>query len=349
MSTTDTPSTDGTGLTIEEAQHQYREIGSDVMGIKQSSVDTYCHGVDTFADFAAEHGIITVGEIDAKVLARYRSWLADRYDNASTLGHYGKGVRQWLKYLGEVGDVPADLHKRLRPHRVPPEERRSESKIPVERLDKIVDYMDTHFPCHRDTILLKVTSMVGPRITDIRAIDVTDVQINVDGQPIIKVRDRPETGTGLKRGKTHEHNHERNVPITKELFDQIKVYVKEHRNDVTDDFGREPLFASRRGRLSKSSMRETAYKWSCGQHNGLQDCDCTERRQKSQCSKCSLSVGMHAIRAAAITRLRNKGATWEDISQVVGAKPAVLQQHYDRSSMAEQSARGRRAIEVLEV
>lgn len=47
-----------------------------------------------------------------------------------------------------------------------------------------------------------------------------------------------------------------------EVREILDDYVAHKRPDVTDEHGREPLLATGRGRLSKSTIRKYVYKWS---------------------------------------------------------------------------------------
>lgn len=60
-----------------------------------------------------------------------------------------------------------------------------------------------------------------------------------------------------------------------------------------------------------------------------------------------MSEGPHAIRGAAITRFRNGGHTWDDISEMVAAEPETLKEAYDYADFEERADRARSLLDTL--
>lgn len=77
-----------------------------------------------------------------------------------------------------------------------------------------------------------------------------DFEDYLQGRNQIKVRHRPDTGTPLKNGKEAE----RMVNISGDVAEVLNDYIKLPRADVTDDYGREPLFTTRCGRLFQQAQ-----------------------------------------------------------------------------------------------
>lgn len=75
------------------------------------------------------------------------------------------------------------------------------------------------------------------RLGALRAIDLRDLRPDDDAVALVH---RPETDTLLKNGLEGE----RWVWLSEPLFELVEEYIDVHRDDVTDDHGREPLLTT---------------------------------------------------------------------------------------------------------
>lgn len=330
-------------VSIEEAKELFRSQGA-AGNRSQQSVDVYLNGVAALQWWCEENGHTTTEDLTMLNIGDFNPWIdnVDEWSNP-TKQHYCAGVRQFIKFLEERGLVERDTHELVKYHKVPKSERQSKNMIEIDRLDGIIDYMERYHPYHRDTILLKILSVTGMRCCGLHSLDVGDVRLDELDRPEIAVRNRPKQGTKLKEGD----DHERNVPITKELFDDIKQYVKNQRHDVEDEYGRLPLITSYKGRLSKGAIQDACYKWTHPAHTGGTCACCEGKPNVGKVYSCEYSQGPHAIRGAAVTRFRNGGHTWDDISEMVAAEPEVLKRQYDYADFEDRADRARSLLDCL--
>ena len=161
-------------------------------------------------------------------------------------------------------------------------------------------------------------------------LDVEDYQPD-DDNPHLDLSHRPDTDTPLKNGSRGE----RPVSIPEETQEIIDDYLENKRPDVTDDHGQNPLLASSRGRLSKSTIRKYVYKWSRPCVYGA-DCphgkdpeDCEAAQSLDQVSKCPSDMTPHPIRRGYITRLLTAGVPVDVISERCNVSSIVIDEHYD--------------------
>jgi site-specific recombinase XerD len=73
----------------------------------------------------------------------------------------------------------------------------------------------------------------------------------------LKIRHRPETGTPVK----NQGDGERLVALSDDVCNLLDDWLAHKRPNVTDEYGRDPLLASRHGRAGKTTLRVYVYRW----------------------------------------------------------------------------------------
>lgn len=108
-------------------------------------------------------------------------------------------------------------------------------------------------------------------------------------------------------------------------FDIIAVvtdYIEEYRSEPND--GSDVLLTSWAGRIDGSTFyRDIAGLTKCG------ECfeDDGEPLTKQNASDCPESIGSHDLGRVAITRMRDEGISWDNISGQVNATVQMLKEH----------------------
>lgn len=148
-------------------------------------------------------------------------------------------------------------------------------------------------------------------------------------------RHRPETGTPLKIKMAGE----RPVGLHLKTAEALKTYIREHRYHKRDDYGRQPLLSTLRGRPSGSSVRTWSYLATlpcqhgpCPHGKDPDECDWTEYVHSSNCPS---SRSPHPIRTGAITWILNQGWPPEDVAERVNADVRTIESHYDKADPEE--------------
>jgi integrase len=185
--------------------------------------------------------------------------------------------------------------------------------------------------------------MVGRLIEHLRSLDLGDW--DSEGL-LLHVRHQPESETPLKNGTEAE----RAIAVGEHYAEVIDDYVRINRDDVRDEYGREPLVTTQQGRISNGTIRETVYRVTrpciVGREcpHGRDESEC-EALESYQSSKCPSSRSPHTIRRGAITRMLRKGVPEEVVSDRSNATPDVLEQHYDQRSERERAERRREFLD----
>ena len=147
----------------------------------------------------------------------------------------------------------------------------------------------------------------------------------------ISFNHRPESDTPLK----NDEQGERIVRISEPVTEALDTYIARERTDKRDDYGRQPLFAARQGRVSDGTVRAWTYQ-------GTQPClymQCPHGTSRGNCkfiqrahaSKCPSSRAPHHIRTGSLTWHCDRGLPIEVISERVDADPDTIKRYYDKA------------------
>lgn len=210
---------------------------------------------------------------------------------------------------------------------------RQEATAALEYLERY-EYATTR---HVTFLILWKTGM---RIGGLRALDLDDFD---RGRPALELRHRPETGTPLKQNEKGQ----RDVLLSWDTAKVIEDYISDQRPDVEDEYGREPLLASREGRVVQTPIQKNVYTATrpCVYNSGKcpfdREPESCEVLQYDRASKCPGSVSPHALRRGYVTAARNAGQPKEVTGERVNMSGKILKKHYDKGSYDEKAERRR--------
>ena len=114
----------------------------------------------------------------------------------------------------------------------------------------------------------------------------------------------------------------------------LASYVEEHRHNVTDDYGRKPLFTTKRGRPKKNSIRRNIYAGTrpcaVGQDcpHGKEPETCEAAQQTDDACKYPSTVSGHPVRRGAITFHLRRDIPQQAVSDRMDVSNKVLSEHY---------------------
>jgi integrase len=131
--------------------------------------------------------------------------------------------------------------------------------LPAEEAKHILSKLrDQRFGTKIHTILELVYN-TGLRLGGLAALDLNDLDKDDND---LYVRHRPGEGTRLKNGNDSDDqsgNSERVNTIKPAVVEALDGYIKINRPDVTDEYGRKPMFATQSGRADTSTLRRWIY------------------------------------------------------------------------------------------
>jgi integrase len=308
-------------------------------------------GVGLFVEWTDEASIDNMNDVGGRQLRKFRKWCKKTSDNNTVSLNGIMGVlRRFLVFCVEIEAVYSDVPDKTPMPNVPDDEAVSDEKPTDEKVDAILEFLETHEPYSRRHVEFRLMQELGDRVGTVRAPDVKDVDVE---NQVIRLRHRPEPqlpdvrGTPLKNKK----DGERHQNISKGLADLIEGYLESpQRPDVTDKFGRKPLLTTKYGRPSIATIRRDIYKLTrpctyageCPHDRDPDECEATISRHASECPS---SQSPHPIRRWSIEHQIESGVSKELLSDRVDVSVSVLNEHYDRRS--EERKRQHR-LEVLE-
>lgn len=261
-----------------------------------------------------------------------REYLAHRQENVAptTLENSMRTFRLAVEEWEAINAVVNGLAKKVK---VPTANKRQQARkvaLHSEHATAIEKYLSKYeYASFRHT-LFTLMWKTGARIGGIRALDLRDFYPDEYERPVIKFKNRPQTGTSLKNNRWGE----REVPVSEDVGELLSDYIEKTRPSVVDDENRKPLVATKNGRPQKSTIQRNVYRitepcyigMECPIDKDPKKCDWTSC---NQASKCPDSVSPHSVRAGFVTYMRNKGADFDTIGDRVDATTEVLKKHYD--------------------
>jgi len=307
-----------------------------------STAASYERRVENFVSWCESEGILNLNDVDGRNMKDYRDF-RDPDLNRTSMKNELRTVRQFLQYGVALEAVEPALVEKLA-HHIPSLTKGEESSdltIDRDRIHAILDHLDSYHYATRKHALFLTLWDTGCRLSGIQALDLRD--FDRDDQTV-KFISRPESDTRLKNGQSGERMNVLNEKTAEVLQD----YIREHRKDRPDDYGRDPLFTTKFGRPTSSTIRRTTYLLTqpCtrgGCPHGEERASC-KYREHGHASKCPSSLSPHPIRTGRITDLRNRGVRIAHVAGRVDAMPDTIRAYYDKPDLGEDLDRRRGPI-----
>lgn len=310
--------------------------------------ETYRTNLGDFEDYARGAGIDSLENLTRWGVGAYTDWLLDQDYARATVASRQKHARTWLKFLEGQGLVETGLHLAIEVIRLDDDEASSEKQLEPKRAQNLISFYreSTKWRGTRRHALLEVFWHVGGRLSCVRALDLGDYDAS---RGVLKFRNRPETGTRLKRGADHERNAALS-PAPKSVLD---LFVARERLEVRDEHGREPLFASQQGRPTPDTIRFWLYEATqpcmageCPHGRRRPNCDWVPRNQSS---KCPSTRAPHHARRGSITWQRNLGFSRDVVAERAATTPDVIRRYYDKPDFDDELERRRHQTEQIDI
>jgi len=313
-----------------------RFINRKKVNWKGETARTYRKSLDTFETYLKQSSFDTseesVADLQRWILGDYQDWLvADDYARA-TVQSKQKQARRWVKWLESQGFVEMGLHLAIEPLELSDQEQTSSKILEPAQINGYLAYY-RNSPKWRGTrqhAILEVIAHVGARRSGIRALDVEDWDSE---NRKLAFLNRSERGTRLKGGDSHQ----RIVVLSEVPAQVVDEYLEKYRMVKNDQHGREPLFSSRQGRPTKSTI--TNWMYAATQPCIMQKCPHSKERhsckwtKQTKASQCPSSSSPHPIRRGSITWQLNIGRKIEDVAARAATTPGVIRRYYDRPNL----------------
>jgi site-specific recombinase XerD len=297
--------------------------------LKESTIRGYETITEDFIEYLESNGIEATKEIDGYVIQQWKIKRKDE-DNVQpiTLHNNAKHLRVFIKWCEASELVEDGLSEKIQIPDVSDEQSRSERKVSPEQMESILHYLSIYEYASRLHAVSKVLWHTGCRASAVVALDLDDFDPQMG---ILKIRNRKETGTPLKNGIKSE----RNVTMNEGVMEVLNAYVEGRRYEVTDEYGRDPLFTTKYGRMTRQRAyknfvaisRPCVYDNTCPHDRDIDQCDAALNKKQSY--ECPSSESLHPIRRGSITHHLNQDWPKEKVSERCDVSVAVLEKHYD--------------------
>jgi integrase len=254
-------------------------------------------------------------------------------------------LRVFVRWLESVDGVEQGLSEKVLSPSITPDENSRDVMLEGDRASKILAHLEKYEYASIEHVAIALMWHTMMRVGGVHAADVDDY--DPQGQSL-KIRHRPDEGTPIK----NQGEGERMVALTEEICSLIDDWLENQRPSVTDEYGREPLLATRQGRPNKTTLRAYVYRWTrpctysseCPHDRDLGECDALGH---DEASKCPSSVSPHAIRRGSITHRLNSDMPDKVISDRANVTQRVIEQHYDARTEEERMEQRREYLDDL--
>lgn len=332
---------DPSDLPLEKAVEMF--VSKRELENSEETIRKFEDTLEQFLSWAEEEEIETVDELTGWHLEQWEMHRKAEGVAPVTLKGNLSDLRQFLKYLGRIDAVDREFYENVRLPNLSVEEESSDVKLASGDAAALLQYFRND-PSEYGTpkhAVLEVVWNTAARLSGVQALDVGDY--DPKGGALL-FANRPESG--LK----NDEKSERVVGIPDQVCDVLDTYIKRERWDKRDEHGRQPLFASRQGRASDTTIRSWMYL--ATQPCLHQDCPhgeeppTCEYRHRNYASQCPSSRSPHQVRTGSITWQSHWAAAVglrpKVISERVDASVRTIRRHYDKATELERFARRRR-------
>ncbi|RJT06553.1 site-specific integrase [Halococcus sp. IIIV-5B] len=301
--------------------------------VAHSTWRNYQYPLNQFIEFCNDKEIEYVNELSGYDLKQFKLHRKDSGIKTVTLKNNLSSLRVFLNWCVQAGLVEPELPEMVQLPKLTEGDVVSDDMIELDMVEDILDYFYKFEYAKRQHAMFQLLWHTGIRMGTLRAIDEGDYYSR--GQ-FIELHHRPKTGTPLKNG----NKAERQIQIDDDTATVIDDYIEVHREVVTDDHGREPLFTTPYGRVSQNRIRKEVYKVTrpchisneCPHDRDIATC---EGNMSKQASRCPSSISPHPIRRAAITYHLNRDWPKDKLSERANVSREVLDRHYDARTKEE--------------
>ena len=311
-----------------------------------STIAQYKRTIPDFLDFAANQNAVRISDLSTDLIDAYVDNLFDTYEADATIITYTKNVRAWLKWLSKRDLCTDSLYKLLNKDDLDLSPAARDEALPNPEAKHIITQLRRKRYGTAQHALIELLYNAGPRIGELHALDVTDFR---PAENDILLRHRPETGTRLKNGSQNAGtpgDGERDIILKSTVIDALQQYIDTERVAVTDDYDREPLFSTARGRAARSTLRRWVYAaTSCRWADTETDDVTCDGSCDPDSNVCPYSYYPHAIRRGAIVNHLNGDLRYGKASQRFDVSIPVIQHHYDPRT--KQTRKQQRAEAVM--
>lgn len=302
--------------------------------VSEETLQSHGYRLQRFAEWCDDNSIENLNTITGRDIQHFKKYRSEEV-NTVTLKSQMDTLRVFLRFCESINGVQDGTADSVRSPPLNRKNVRNKDIVREGKAETILAYLNKYQYATLEHALLRYVWTTGCRIGGTHSIDLDDLHLRDD---YVELEHRPETGTTLKNG----YSGERAISIDSRTSNILSDYINENRHDVLDDHGREPLFSSKQGRLTKNTIRVYVYCLTrpctynggeCPHDRDPDTCEALEGRE--QASKCPSSTAPHSVRRGAITHFLNMDTRADVVSDRMDVSKEVIDEHYDSRSERE--------------
>lgn len=308
----------------------------------------YSYDLTRFLEYCEYAGHDDLSELSSRDLQGFKQW-RKRDDNVGLAALHGQlaNIRVFIRWCESVEIVRDGLADEIEMPDLDPSDIVSYTRIEPEVAEQILEYHGQFDYVTREFAEFAVMWAVLTRLGDVRSLDL-DHYNREEGY--IELEHRPEEDTPLKNGESEVEGEggEREINLPDWVCEILNTYIDgtgdpnhPKRIAVEDDYGRDPLFSTKFGRVSESTLRRDLYRITQPCRHGIEcphEMDpetCEARNDNNLISQCPSNVSPHPVRRGGICHQLKQGVPKDTICERADVSRKVLNRHYDLRTKEE--------------
>jgi len=254
----------------------------------------WCQGEDT-----DEPRVENLNEITGRDFTRFKNWRSEGI-NKVTLRTNLSALRTFMRFCVAIDAVGPVIPRKINVPTLDTSENHNSEHIEVDEAEEILNYLNRFEYASMDHVLFKLQWTTSMRMSGLHSLDVGNFDLD---ERTFEVLHCPDEGTRLKNNE----DGERVVTLDAETASIVADYIEYQRIPVEDEYGRQPLFSSEYGRMSKQNLNKRVYRvtspcYTCrGCPSDRKPLECEHTGSYDRFVTCPHNTRPHAIRSGSIT------------------------------------------------
>lgn len=317
----------------------------------------YSYDLTRFLEYCEYANIEDLSELSSRDLVGFKQWRKkDGNIGLATLHGQLANIRVLIRWCEQIEIVEKGIADEIEMPDLDPSDVVSHTRITSEQAQQIFDYYEQFNYVSREFTEFALMWGVLCRLGGVRSIDLEDYNRE---EGYIELNHRPDEDTPLKNGESEVEGEggERKINLPDWLCEILNRYIDgtedpahPKRIEVKDEYGRKPLFTTKYGRVSESTLRRDLYRVTQPCRYG-RDCphdmdpeECDAKTNNNLLSRCLSAVSPHPVRRGGICHQLKQGVPKDTICERADVSRKVLNKHYDLRTKEE--ARQQRRAEL---
>ena len=324
----------------------------------EATVRDYSHSLTRFLEYCDYADIDDLSNVSSRDLEGFQDW-RERDGNIAlaTIHAHLSNIRVLVRWCERVEIIEEGVAEEMVLPDLELSDIVSHTRIDTETAQQIRSYYGDLEYVPQEYAIFSVMWSGLIRLGGLRSLDLDDYHRE---EGYIELHHRPEQDTPLKNGASDVEGEggEREITLPDWVCEVLNTYIDgtgdpnhPQREDETDEFGRQPLFTTSKGRISKTTIRRQIYRITQPCRHG-EDCPeglnpntCSARNSHNKLSRCPSNVSPHPIRRGGICYQLSEGVSKQIICERADVSRPVLNKHYDLRTKEEARRNRRRKLE----